>query len=78
MGFLIEKVIEDIIDAGLEISGIKDAVGRNERLMRLRKNLKLDSVESLDTFEDVYAYAVMEYAVTEEGLRKPRALVAFF
>ena len=63
MGFLIEKVIEDIIDAGLEISGIKDAVGRNERLMRLRKNLKLDSVESLDTFEDVYAYAVMEYAV---------------
>ena len=74
MDFLIEKVI----DAVLEASGVKDKVNRDERMIRLLKRFGLDDSEGLSKFEDVYAYAVVQYAFDAEGGRKPDALVQFF
>ncbi|MEO1791607.1 MAG: hypothetical protein AAFR25_05200 [Cyanobacteria bacterium J06629_19] len=74
MDFLIEKVI----DAVLEASGLKEKIGRSEKVIRLKKRFKLDSVESLAEFDDVYAYAVVEYAFDEIGQLKPPALIEFF
>jgi hypothetical protein len=49
MDFLIEKAV----DAVLEASGLKDTMGRSERMIRLKQRLGLDEVESLTAFEDV-------------------------
>ena len=70
--------IIEAIDAVLEISGIKDKIARNERMIKLKQRFNLDDPESLAKFEDIYAYAVVAYAVDEEGRCKPRALVEFF
>ncbi|MEN8443445.1 MAG: NACHT domain-containing protein [Cyanobacteria bacterium J06555_13] len=74
MDFLIEKVF----DAVLEASGLKEAVSRNERLIRLQQRFGLEDIESLTKFEDLYIHAVVAYAFDDEGLCKPRALVEFF
>ncbi|MGF1524667.1 MAG: NACHT domain-containing protein [Leptolyngbyaceae cyanobacterium] len=73
-----EFVIEKVIDAVLEASGIKEKVGRSQRVIRLLQRFGLDSVDSLDSFEDIYAYALVEYAFDEAGLCKPELLVQFF
>jgi WD40 repeat protein len=78
MGFLGEKVIDMAIDAVLEASGIKDKVNRNQHVIRLLQKLGLDDLESLTAFEDIYAYAVVEYAFDEQGQCKPEPLVRFF
>lgn len=62
----------------LEISGIKDKIARNEQMIKLKQRFNLDDPESLSRFEDVYAYAVVAYAMDEEGRCKTRALVKFF
>ncbi|MEL6385308.1 MAG: restriction endonuclease, partial [Cyanobacteria bacterium J06626_18] len=73
-----EFVIEKVIDAVLEASGIKEKVGRNQRVIRLLQRFGLDSIDSIDSFEDIYAYALVEYAFDEAGLCKPEPLVQFF
>lgn len=73
-----EFVIEKVIDAVLDATGLKERVGRNERVIRLLRRFGLDSVKSLTAFEDVYAYALVEYAFDEVGLCKPSELVLFF
>ena len=78
MGFLGEKVIDMAIDAVLEASGVKDKVNRNQHVIRLWQKFGLDDLESLVAFEDIYAYAVVEYAFDEQGQRKPESLVRFF
>lgn len=67
----------NVINAVLEVSGVKGQVARSEYVLNLRKKFGLDSISQEATFEDVYAFAVMEYATNEEGLCKPRALVEF-
>ncbi|ESA37111.1 (myosin heavy-chain) kinase [Leptolyngbya sp. Heron Island J] len=74
MEFLIEKVI----DAVLEASGINEKVGRNQQVIRLLQRFGLDDIESLTKFEDIYAYAVVEYAYDEVGQCKPGPLIEFF
>ena len=74
MDFLIDKVI----DAVLEASGIKERVGRDERVIRLLQRFGLDSSDSLNTFDDIYAYALVEYAFDDKGVCKPEPLVKFF
>jgi predicted NACHT family NTPase len=74
MDFLIERAV----DAVLEASGLKETMGRNERMIRLKQRLGLDDVGSLTAFEDVYAYALVEYAFDDEGQCKPKELIAFF
>jgi len=74
MDFLIEKVI----DAVLKASGLEEKVGRNEQVIRLKQRFGLDEVEALTKFEDIYAYALVEYAFDAEGRCKPGLLIAFF
>ncbi|MDB9526926.1 NACHT domain-containing protein [Oscillatoria sp. CS-180] len=73
-----EFVIEKVIDAVLDATGLKEKIGRNDRVIRLLKRFNLDSVEVLTAFEDLYAYALVEYAFDDEGLCKPPELVTFF
>ncbi|MEO1402917.1 MAG: NACHT domain-containing protein, partial [Cyanobacteria bacterium J06635_1] len=73
-----EFVIEKVIDAVLEASGIKEKVGRHERMIRLLQRFGLDDLEALTKFEDVYAYALVQYAFDDVGLCKPEPLVKFF
>ncbi|MGC1218641.1 MAG: pentapeptide repeat-containing protein [Phormidesmis sp.] len=73
MDFLI-----DVANAVLEVSGIKEKVGRSEQMIRLKRRFKLDDIESLKKFEDVYAYALVEYAFDVDGQCKPGELIAFF
>lgn len=70
--------IIEVLDAVLEISGVRDRSARHEQVIRLKRRFGLVDLESLTKFEDVYAYAVVEYAVGEESGEKPRELVAFF
>ncbi|MFK8183734.1 MAG: NACHT domain-containing protein [Phormidesmis sp.] len=62
----------------LEVSGVKEKVARSEQVIRLKQRFGIADIESLNKFEDVYAYALVEYAFDEEGLGKPRELVEFF
>ena len=78
MEFIIEKVIDAIIDAAFNASGLKDKVSRNEQIIRILKHFGLDDLELLQHFDDVYAYAVVEYAFDDVGRRKPPQLVQFF
>ncbi|MEO0349817.1 MAG: NACHT domain-containing protein [Cyanobacteria bacterium P01_A01_bin.15] len=73
-----EFVIEKVIDAVLDASGIKDKVGRNERIIRLLQRFGLADLESLTTFEDIYAHAVAQYAFDDVGQCKPEPLIQFF
>ncbi|MEM1243083.1 MAG: hypothetical protein AAGI45_24900, partial [Cyanobacteria bacterium P01_H01_bin.26] len=57
-----EFVIEKVIDAVLDASGIKETVGRNERIIHLLQRFGLADLESLTKFEDIYAHAVAQYA----------------
>ena len=70
--------ILDLLEKVLEISGAKDSVARNEQVIKLKKRFGLEDLESLTKFEDVYAYAVVAFALNEEGEPKPRPLVALF
>ncbi|MEM1256437.1 MAG: NACHT domain-containing protein [Cyanobacteria bacterium P01_H01_bin.21] len=73
-----DSIIEKVIDAVLETSGIKEKVGRNECVIRLLQHFELDDIESLTKFEDVYAYALVQYAFDDIGQCKPRQLIEFF
>ncbi|MGB7087604.1 MAG: NACHT domain-containing protein, partial [Phormidesmis sp.] len=73
MDFLIE-----VVNAVLEASGVKERVGRSEQVIRLKQRFGLDDIEALSKFEDVYAYALVEYAFDADGRCKPDALIAFF
>ncbi|MEO1393885.1 MAG: hypothetical protein AAFV90_13330 [Cyanobacteria bacterium J06634_5] len=73
MDFLI-----DVANAVLDASGLKEKVGRSEQVIRLKQRFGIDDIESLSKFEDVYAYALVEYAFDAEGLCKHQLLVAFF
>ncbi|MEL6454918.1 MAG: hypothetical protein AAFQ40_09405, partial [Cyanobacteria bacterium J06623_5] len=75
---LIEPIIDKAFDAVLKVTGIEEKVNRNERVIRLLQRIGLDSLESLKSFEDVYAYAVVQYAFDAEGQRKPAELIQFF
>ena len=44
----------------------------------LKQRFGLSDIESLTKFDDVYAYALVEYAFDEEGQRKPDALIQLF
>ena len=70
--------IINVVDALLEVSGAKERLGRNEQVIRLKKRFGLGDVESLTKFEDVYAYALVEYAFDKEGLCKPDELIQLF
>ena len=70
--------ILNVVDALLEVSGAKERLGRNEQVIRLKKRFGLGDVESLTKFEDVYAYALVEYAFDEEGRCKPNELIQLF
>ena len=74
MNFPIDKVFELLF----EVSGLKDIVRRDERIIYIRRRLGLTDLESLDTFKDVYAYALVEYAFDDNGNRKPQALISLF
>lgn len=63
--------VVEAIDAVLEISGLKDKVARDERVVRLKQRFNLDDPEALSKFENVYAYAVDE----EERLALPKQVV---
>ena len=68
--------VVEAIDAVLEISGVKDKVARDERVIKLKQRFNLDDPEALSKFEDVYAYAVVAYAVDEEErLALPKQVV---
>jgi len=67
-----------VINAVLEVSGLKEKIGRSEQIIRLKQQFGIADIESLSRFEDVYAYALVAYAFDEEGLCKHRALVEFF
>ncbi|MEL7359730.1 MAG: NACHT domain-containing protein, partial [Cyanobacteria bacterium J06560_6] len=73
MDFLI-----DVANAVLEASGLKEKVARSEQVIRLKQRFGLEDIESLTKFEDVYAYALVEYAFDEEGRCKHPLLVEFF
>ncbi|MGB7248534.1 MAG: NACHT domain-containing protein, partial [Phormidesmis sp.] len=73
MDFLIE-----VVNAVLEASGVKERVGRSEQVIRLKQRFGLDDIEALSKFEDVYAYALVEYAFDADGRCKPDVLIAFF
>ena len=73
-----EFVIDKVIDAVLEASGIKEKVGRNQHVLRLLQRFGLDSLTALTSFEDVYAYALVEYAFDKTGVCKPKELIQFF
>ncbi|EKU96559.1 WD40 repeat-containing protein [Leptolyngbya sp. PCC 7375] len=73
-----EFIIDKVIDAVLETSGIKEKVGRNQHVLRLLQRFGLDSLTSLTSFEDVYAYALVEYAFDKIGICKPKELIQFF
>ncbi len=73
-----EFIIEKVVDAVLEGSGLKEKIGRNERIIRLLQHFGLDDIQSLTKFEDVYAYAIVQYAFDEIGQCKPRPLIEFF
>ncbi|MEL7334461.1 MAG: NACHT domain-containing protein, partial [Cyanobacteria bacterium J06560_2] len=68
----------DVVNAVLDASGLKEKVGRNEQVIRLKRRFNIENVESLTKFDDVYAYALVEYAFNEAGLCKHRLLVEFF
>ena len=70
--------ILNVVDALLEVSGAKERLGRNEQVIRLKKRFGLGDVESLTKFEDVYAYALVEYAFDKEGRCKPDELIQLF
>ena len=67
-----------VVDALLEGSGAKEKLGRSEQVIRLKQRFGLEDIESLAKFENVYAYALVEYAFDEVGLCKHRLLVDFF
>ena len=59
--------ILNVVNALLEGTGVKEKLGRNEKVIRLKQRFGLDDIESLTKFEDVYAYTLVEYAFDEEG-----------
>ena len=70
--------ILNVVNALLEGTGVKEKLGRSEQVIRLKQRFGLGDVESLTKFEDVYAYALVEYAFNEEGRCKPEALIQLF
>ncbi len=68
--------IDKVVDAIFESA--KEKLGRDERIIRLLKQFGLDDLEALKKFEDVYAYALVEYGFDEVGLCKPELLIEFF
>jgi hypothetical protein len=72
------ELILNVVNAVLEGTGIKEKLGRSEQVIRIKQRWGLDDVESLTKFEDVYAYALVEYAFDEAGVRKPEALIKLF
>ena len=73
-----EFIIEKVVDAVLEGSGLKEKIGRNERIIRLLQHVGLDDIQSLTKFEDIYASAIVQYAFDDVGQCKPRQLIEFF
>ena len=67
-----------VVSALLEGTGVKEKVGRSEQVIRLKQRFGLSDIESLAKFDDVYAYALVEYAFDEEGQRKPDVLIQLF
>ena len=67
-----------VVSALLEGTGVKEKVGRSEQVIRLKQRFGLSDIESLTKFDDVYAYALVEYVFDEEGQRKPDALIQLF
>ena len=67
-----------VVSALLEGTGVKVKVGRSEQVIRLKQRFGLSDIESLTKFDDVYAYALVEYAFDEEGQRKSDALIQLF
>ena len=67
-----------VVSALLEGTGVKEKIGRSEQVIRLKQRFGLSDIESLTKFDDVYAYALVEYAFDEEGQRKPDALIQLF
>ena len=70
--------ILNIVNALLEGTGVKEKLGRSEQVIRLKQRFGLSDIESLTKFEDVYAYALVEYAFDAEGQRKPIVLIQLF
>jgi len=70
--------ILELLDKVLEISGVKEKALRSEQVIRLKEHFGLTDFESLEKFEDVYAYAVVEYSLGDGENPKPRPLVALF
>lgn len=54
--------ILNVVNALLEGTGVKEKLGRNEQVIRLKQRFGLSDIESLTKFDDVYAYALVEYA----------------
>ena len=73
-----ELLVEKVINAILRATGIEDNIGRSQRVIRLLERFNLNSIESLVSFEDVYAHALVHYAFNEKGLCKPEPLISFF
>ena len=67
-----------VVSALLEGTGVKEKVSRSEQVIRLKHRFGLSDIESLAKFDDVYAYALVEYAFDEKGQRKPDALIQLF
>lgn len=70
--------ILNVVNALLEGTGVKEKLGRGEKVIRLKQRFGLTDIESLAKFEDVYAYALVEYAFDEERQRKSDALIQLF
>jgi predicted NACHT family NTPase len=54
-----------------------DKAKRNETLIKILKNLKIDQAHPPDDFYGVYAYALVEYALDEEAT-KPESVLNLF
>ncbi|MEO0376264.1 MAG: NACHT domain-containing protein, partial [Cyanobacteria bacterium P01_A01_bin.17] len=75
---LSEPIIDKVFNAVLKATGLEEKISRNERVIRFLQRFGLDSLESLRSFEDAYAYAVVQYAFDTEGRRKPTELIQLF
>lgn len=54
-----------------------DKAKRNETVIKILKNLKIDPAHPPEDFYGVYAYALVEYALEEQGT-KPEPVLNFF
>ena len=70
--------ILELLDKVLEISGVKEKALRSEQVIQLKERFGLTDFEALEKFEDVYAYAVVEYSLGDGESPKPKTLVALF